>query len=229
MRHQDALARQAFSKTARDGTQIVRHLEDGSMRVMLSPARTKDFRWHRPERHVPAAQWNPATGVTRWEFERQHTPGQQAALLRELGYKFQTSPPQLPSEELWAKVAQVRDSQENLPSGLPGADLGEEVHRELRSLLHDAYSPDGQWRFLVQAVRFGDGVADRLDVRHADYRTVADWTLLCRLRAWVLPDDRDAFLYLPGQDPLREGWRHAYENATPNNLALLSPRWGGAA
>jgi hypothetical protein len=78
----------------------------------------------------------------------------------------------------------------------------------------------------VQAVRLGEGeVADRLDVRHRDYRTIADWTLLTRLRAWCLADNRYAFIPMPGQDINEDGWEHCYENATPNNLVLIAPRY----
>jgi hypothetical protein len=219
-------AAQQFMQSARNGTAIVIPRPDGSRLVNTKPHRTKDFKWHRPERHVPAEQWNPATGITRWEFERKHTPRAQAEVLSELGRRVLDSPPQLAPPELWAKVAEAEKDRAQLGNGLTGMQLPQEILEELDSYVHDAFSPDGQWRFLVQAVRFNGGIiADRLDVRHCDYRTVADWTLVCRLRSWVLEDDRSAFLYLPGQDMNATGWETVYENDTPNNLAMVAPRW----
>lgn len=220
------LAREAFGRTSRG--KVVEHQPDGSMRVVLPPARTKDFRWHRPERHLPAEQWQPATGITRWEFERRHTPADQARVLKLLGDRYRAAPPPLPDQDLWNMVQETMRSQEQsrLHNGLPGEVWPEEVMERLCEVVLETTSPDGQWKFLIQAVRFGrTDVADRLDVRHSDYRTTADWTLLCRFRAWVLPDDRDCFLFMPGQQPGEEGWSHRYENNTPNNLAMLAPRW----
>jgi len=197
----------------------------GALLCVAQPQRTREFEWHRPLLHVPELQWQAATGETRYEFERQHTPEHQRDLFMRLQQRYQVEgPPPLPTEDLWKRVAGIRERSSTLPNGLPGEDLGEELYAELRRLTIIEYSPDGQWSFIVQAVRMAGEVADRLDVKHRDYRTVADWSLLVRFRSWVLQDDRNAFMILPMQDIHADGWQRHYENDTPNNLQWISPR-----
>ncbi len=201
--------------------------KDGAMRVLIKPQRRRDFEWHGPHVFVPERQWRPATGITRYEFARRETPAHQRELFERLQFRFQVEgPPTLASEDVWKRVAEARSRGGSLPNGLPGEDLGDELRAEVGRHMIREYSPDGQWSFMAQAVSMGDGlIGDRLDVRHRDYRTLADWTLLVRFRAWVLPDTREAVMLMPGMDIHKEGWQNRYENATPNNLQLISPRY----
>lgn len=212
-----AEAQEFYSRIAKHGT-VAKIQKDGIMRVVAKPQRGRDFDWHRPHTFVPELQWRPETEVNRYEFARMHTPPHQREIFQALQFAYQQGPPSLAPDRLWEMVAEAREKNGHLPNGLPGEDLGTELFAELDSYVIRQVSPDGQWSFSVQAVRLGDGnVADRLDVKHRDYRTVADWRLLVRFRSWVLPDNRTAFLIMPTSDT-------HYENDTPNNLQLISAR-----
>ena len=221
-----------FTRLARNGETICRHEEDGSMRVVVKPQRRSEFDWHTPKVTVPPQQWRPETGITRYEFARRMTPLHQLPIFKALQAELQANPPRLAPKELFEQAIASRDKGENMANGLPGLDDEDsvaELHELLNRYVLRAVTPDGQWRFTVQAVRFGQGqIADRLDVRHRDYRTLADWDLLIRLRSWCLNDDREAFIYAPGQDIHADDWEHCYENATPNNLVWIAPRYNEA-
>lgn len=204
---------------------IAEPMQDGSLRVLVQPQRRREFDWHKPNVFVPESQWRPTTGITRYEFARRTTPDHQQPLFRHLQRLYQVEgPPAIAPDELWEPVRRARAKGGSLTNGLPGEEMTQEFFDELSKYVVREHSPDGQWSFAFQAVRMGDGIADRLDVKHCDYRTVADWTLLMRFRSWVLPDDRNAFMLMPIVDIHEPGWEKHYENDTPNNLQLISPR-----
>ncbi len=213
-----------FGKIAREQV-IAKPSKSGSSVLQVKPQRSRDFDWHRPLLHVPEFQWRPETGMSRYNFEREHTPPHQKEFFMELQFMYQVQgPPSLAPDDLWIPVRESRLKGEVLDNGLPGSDLGKEFWEAVGRYVITRYSPDGQWRFTFQAVKAGDGLADRLDVRHRDYRTLPDYNLLVRFRSWVLPDTRSAYMIFPGTDVTRPGWEADYENDTPNNLQLISTR-----
>lgn len=199
--------------------QVARTLKDGSMKMLCRPERIKAGAWHVPKLHVASRQWRPETRINRYEWARQQTPEKQLPFWEHVRQQYAENPPQCTPEELlremWQKGAQ------DCGNGLPG--VSPEYVEALAQFTLRFYSPDNKWSFYIacEPSRFG-GLQDNLGVSHMDRRTLPDWPLLMRLRAWALPDDRETFMWLPG---FQGGELHTgYENAKPNNLQFISPR-----
>lgn len=200
---------------------IARRLPDGSMRILVDPERRPSF--HRPSTTVPPLQWSPATGITRYEWARRHTPEKQRAFFEHLRRVYRARPPRLLPEDL---VREMIDSTTDQPNGTRGF---EDAAYEGFAERVDEYEihttdPTGQWRFHLAAELWRGELCDRLAVSCRDYRTLPDWALLVRLRSWILDDSREAFIWLPDTNPTIEGWERRYENARFNNLQMISPR-----
>jgi hypothetical protein len=188
-----------------------RDLEDGSYRVLDEP---RPGAWHRPQTSVPAIQWSPRTGITRYEWSRRHTPERQAEFFKELRKLCDTDPPTpLDDEDMKAGVVK-------LPNGLRGVDAASlnAICRKIHTLI----TPDNTWRFSVMAERRPDGgVIDVLLVSHVDFRTLADWELIVRFRSWVFDDERQAVILLPGTSPEN---LESFRNDRSNAIQILSAR-----
>lgn len=190
--------------------------DDGALIVHHQPAFRRSLTWHRPTDRVPEVQWTEHTGMTRYEWARRQTPDHQRPVFERLRQAYRDKPPTpLPAELIERMHAQAI----TLPTGMEGFPpdvLAEVLKHEIRQATTDG------WRLAVTARTDNAGhVLDHLHACHADYRTLPDWALLVRLRSWVLPDDRDAYMWLPAQTPGRLG---VYENHRPNNLQLIAPR-----
>lgn len=195
---------------------------DGSLQLENEPLPLIGNRFHAPSPFVPEQQWSPETGITRYEWARQMTPEHQVPFFERLRRLYRKRPPRLLTAE---ENKILRDSTCTLPTGLQG--YGQEAIK-----LYDSWgveinelTPDGLWRVGIMASRWVEGtILDKIIVSHRDYRTLADWEFLVRLRSWVWEDDRDAFIWMPGMDTSREGWENRYENARPNAMQIVSPR-----
>lgn len=205
--------------------EIARTLKDGSRKILVKASTPRGMdAWHQPKTYVPSLQWHPDTGITRYAFARQHTPAHQIPFFEHLRDLYQSGGASPTPEGVSRRL---NEAVSRLPNGMDGIE--EEALRELQAEMdkHEIrqISPDGAWRFHITASRAPDGkVFDHLGCSGRDYRTVPDWTLLVRLRSWVLPDEREAYMWLPGQDPAREGFGARYENYRFNNLQFISPR-----
>ena len=193
---------------------------DGTYRMLVKPWLRRKNTWHRSHTNVPEIQWSPETGMSRYEWEREITPEHQLEVFEELRRLMQDEPPQPVTREMLEIMAAGTCV---LHDGMPG------YNKEVMDLLeagrfeHHRLSPDDCWRFTLMADDKEAGVLQRVIVSHRDYRTLADWNLLIRLRSWVWPDDADVFMWLPGQDTTRNGWEARYENGRPNAMQLCCP------
>lgn len=158
-------------------------------------------------------------GITRYEFARRHTPGRQVPFFKHLRRLYESKPPTPLPQDL---IDQVSAEIATLPGGQTG--ISSEFAERIRD--HEIWTtdPTGEWRFTIHAEYWRGVVCDRLGVQCEDLRTLPDWTLLVRMRSWVLDDEREAFIWLPDQDLRAEQWQSRYENERFNNLAMISPR-----
>lgn len=191
-----------------------RKLKGGEIRV-LGQARAKHT-FHNPKTLVRPIQWQPETGVTRYEWARSRTPKNQLPYFQHLQriYRLKTPTP-LPPDI----AAQLNE--------LDG-DLSEAEVEGFRETIaeHEIYSrdPDGEWLFMISAETWRGMLCDRLVVLCLDRWTMPDFELLLRFRSWVLEDSREAFMWLPGQDGGDPPSLGLYENTLWNSLHLISPR-----
>lgn len=194
--------------------EVARPLKNGSIKVMAPPQRR--FVWHRPRVTCASVQWQPETEVTRYEWERRQTPAEQAAYFEHLRRVFEARPPKLLDPDLAERMFKQIGTCDN---GMPGwdAETYESFREEIDRYEIHSTDPTGEWRFQISCEVWRGLVCDRLGVSCRDYRTLPDWRLLCRLRAWLLDDDREAFVWYPPQSV-------RYENARFNNLQMISPR-----
>ena len=200
--------------------EVARDLADGSTKILAHPRKTE---WHKPKVYVPSVQWRPATDVTRYEWARRSTPPHQRPFFEDLQRRVRETPPSLMTKDL---VKKLKAAQVTMSNGMSGFDpkVFDSLKGELDSCEIHTTDPTGEWRFQISAEIWRGVLCDRIGVSCRDYRTLPDWELLVRLRSWVLPDNREAFIWLPDMDPELSGWQARYENARFNNLQMISPR-----
>lgn len=195
--------------------------KDGSKQLVAAPMPLGFNDWHTPVHVVPEHQWSPETGMTRYEWARQETPEDQIQFFVRMQVLYRKQPPQPLTEEVAKKM---QAGVITLPTGLQGYNQEVMELLERSNFEHHLVSPDDCWRFTLLAASWGDGILDKVIISHRDYRTLPDWELLLRTRSWLWQDERDSFMWLPGQDVGRPGWETRYENGRPNALQLCSPR-----
>lgn len=190
-------------------------LDDGSVRIVAD----RDCgEWHRPKVTTTPLQWLPETGMTRYEWARQHTPERQVEFFEGLKRLYEDSPPIIPNEDDYNLFSEI-----NLADLDPESLDDEQKERLSRLCLFD-WSPDGKWGFRVQGMKGNHLLPDYdlLGVWCRDSVTMPDWEFVLRFRSWVLPDDREAFLWMPGQN---EECLGRYMNDSPAAVFITSPRY----
>lgn len=218
---QEAKAAEAKAKEHMTETKeiVIHDLPDGSYKIKAHP---KKNTWHEPNMCVPSIQWSPRTGMTRYEWARKHTPRNQLELFHELGGAYRRSPP-MPLGDL----TDVDVSRDFVTLGSGARGLSPDLMEKLAKSFVSQLSPDGRWRFTVQASRRTGrdrghgGIVDTIIISNTDYRTLADWELLVRARSWVFDDRREAVMLMPGQT---ENNLMSYVNDRPNAHQILSVR-----
>jgi len=197
---------------------------DGTYRMVCNPLKQSLNAFHMPRTVVPKIQWTAETGMSRYEWEREVTATHQLEFYEALRQRMLKDPPNPLNPEIMKIMA---DGMVDLPDGMKGYTPEVMALLDKGNFEHHFVTPDEHWRFTLLADQWAGGppggVMRKVLVSHRDYRTVADWNMIIRVRSWAFEDLADAFIYMPGQDTSIRGWEARYENGRPNCIQIVSP------